>query len=155
MPDLYRITLAPYVDPSPVQDLLLGNNPRLSFLPVWTSQCTALTRLSLRYTSVTLLPYYLGWLTTLTDIDFAGCDVSRPDVIIQQRGTLAMMQYMRQMDSALWTRELDLSGQDFSYIPLEVCFFSDPFPLSPTSECCFHRVFAGMRSDHAHESGLE
>lgn len=123
VPDLYRVKLAPYVDPSPIQNLLLGNNPRLSFLPVWTGQCTALTRLSVRYTSCTVLPYYLGWLTTLTEIDFAGCDVTRPDVIIQQRGTLAMLQYMRQIDSALWTKELDLSGQDFTYIPLEVRLF--------------------------------
>jgi Leucine-rich repeat (LRR) protein len=119
-PDLYRIKLAPYIDPCPVQNLLLGNNPRLSFLPVWTGQCTALTRLSLRYTACTVLPYYLGRLTTLTEIDFAGCDITRPDVIIQQRGTLAMLQYMRQIDNALWTQELDLSGQDFAYIPLEV-----------------------------------
>jgi hypothetical protein len=73
-----------------------------------------------RYTSVTVLPYYLGWLTTLTEIDYSGCEVTRPDVIIQQRGTLAMLQYMRQIDSALWTQELDLSGQDFAYLPLEV-----------------------------------
>jgi hypothetical protein len=117
---LYTVKLSPYVDPSPIRSLLLGCNPRLSFLPVWTGQCTALTRLSVRYTSFSVLPYYLGWITTLTDIDFAGCEVTRPDVIIQQRGTPAMLKYMRQIDSALWTRELDLSGQDFEYIPLEV-----------------------------------
>jgi hypothetical protein len=143
VPDLYRIKLAPYQDPSPVQNLLLGNNPRISFLPVWTGQCTALTRLSLRYTSVTVLPYYLGWLTTLTDIDYAGCDVTRPDIIIQQRGTLAMMQYMRQIDSALWTRELDLSGQDFAYIPLEVRPRPRTFARCPAA-LRVTRFFAGV-----------
>ena len=36
-------------------------------------------------------------------------------------GVHSMVRYMRAVDGAWWTKELDISGQRFEHVPLEIC----------------------------------
>eukprot|EP00961_Rhodomonas_salina_P218940 2959396-Rhodomonas_salina.1 len=99
--------------------ILDGNN--MSWLPNYLRTMTTLTHLSLKWCNFTKLPYFIGDLQNLTRIDLEGNDIVSPPAEIVRRGVNAMVKYMRGIDSAWWTKDLDISGQRFETVPLEIC----------------------------------
>jgi Leucine-rich repeat (LRR) protein len=100
--------------------LILDGN-RISWLPNYLRQMTSLTHISLKNCCFTKLPYFIGDLRELTRLDLYGNDIQSPPDEIIRRGVHAMVRYMRAVDGAWWTKELDISGQRFETVPLEIC----------------------------------
>ena len=100
--------------------LILDGN-RMSWLPNYLRTMTTLTHVSLRNCVFTRLPYFLGDLRELTRLDLQGNDIQSPPDEIIRRGVHAMVRYMRAIDGAWWTKELDISGQRFENVPIEIC----------------------------------
>ena len=100
--------------------LILDGN-RLGWLPNYLRTMTTLTHLSLKNCGLTKLPYCIGDLRDLTRIDLQGNDIQSPPDEIIRRGVHAMVRYMRAVDGAWWTKVLDISGQRFENVPVEIC----------------------------------
>jgi len=100
--------------------LVLDGND-IKWLPVYLRTMTTLTDLSLRNCKFTRLPYFIGDLQNLKTVWLEGNDIIAPPNDIVRRGVQAMLQYMRAVDTSWWTKELDIAGQRFDVVPLEVC----------------------------------
>lgn len=118
--DAMRFYKTAGVESTGLKRLILDGN-RLAWLPNYLRNMTTLTHISLKNCCFTKLPYFIGDLRELVRLDLYGNDIQSPPDEIIRRGVHAMVRYMRAVDGAWWTKELDISGQRFENVPLEIC----------------------------------
>lgn len=118
--EVMRFQLTTGVQCTGLTSLILDGND-MDWLPGYLRQMTTLTVLSLRNCKFTKLPYFIGDLHNLKVVALEGNDISVPPNDIVRRGVGAMLAYMRAVEGSWWTKELDIAGQRFEQVPLEVC----------------------------------
>lgn len=112
-----------YLDPDSLTTLttlnLSGNN--FSNLPEQIPFLVGLKTLTFDENHLRLLPPGLGCLTNITKLSFKGNPVESPPEEIIDRGTDAILSYLRRLWIANQTQQLDLSGQGIESVHVSIC----------------------------------